>query len=125
MKKLFFAVLLLAGSAIVTKAHKEESIRVKVELNAQYDKPVTNGIPVPKSPTIPPNCYLDGHTLYIDDIGGDFTIQLTDETDTMVYSTYVTYGTTSVILPSTLTGNYGLSIIPDDSAYYFYGYVMF
>lgn len=125
MKKLIFAALLLVGSAIVTKAHQEESIKFKVELTVQYDKPVTNGNPVPKSPVAPPDVYLDDHTLYIDNIGGDCTVQLTDGTDTVVYSVYVTYGTTSVILPSTLIGTYGLSIIPDDGAYYFYGEIMF
>lgn len=86
MKKLIFTALLLVGSAIVTKAHQEESIRFKVELTVQYDKPVTNGNPVPKSPVTPPDVYLDDHTLYIDNIGGDCTVQLTDDTDTVVYS---------------------------------------
>ena len=125
MKKLIFAALVLVGSTIVTKAHQEESIRIKVELSVQNEKPITNGNPVPKSPVTPPDVYLDDHTLYIDNIGGDCTVQLTDDTDTVVYSVYVTYGTTSVILPSTLTGTYGLSIIPDDGAYYFYGEIMF
>ena len=125
MKKLIFAALLLVGSTIVTKAHQEESIRIKVELSVQNEKPIPNGNPVPKSPVTPPDVYLDDHTLYIDNIGGDCTVQLTDDTDTVVYSVYVTYGTTSVILPSTLTGTYGLSIIPDDGAYYFYGEIMF
>ena len=125
MKKLIFAALLLVGSTIVTKAHQEESIRIKVELSVQNEKPITNGNPVPKSPVTPPDVYLDDHTLYIDNIGGNCTVQLTDDTDTVVYSVYVTYGTTSVILPSTLTGTYGLSIIPDDGAYYFYGEIMF
>lgn len=119
MKKLFLAVLLLIGSSIVTKAHQESII--KVELRVQNDKPITNGIPVPKSPVIPPDVYLDDHTLYIGCIVDDFTIQLIDDTNAVVYSAFVLNGTTTIVLPSTLTGEYELSIIPNNGIYYFNG----
>ena len=118
MKKLIITALLLMGSTIITKAHQEESLRFKVELSVRNDKPVYGGIPVPKSPVIPPDVWLDDHTLYIDSIGCDCTVQLTDASNVVVCSVFVPDGTTVVQLPSTLSGTYELSIIPDSGSYY-------
>ena len=122
MKKLLFAFLLLIGSANVTSAQQMEQNNLpKITFQVQIKKPINGGNPVPKSPVTPPDVYLDDHTLYIDSIGSDSTIQLTDDTETVVYSVYVPDGTTTVVLPSTLTGDFELSVIPDDGIYYFCG----
>lgn len=120
MRKLIIAAMLLIGSANVTNAYQGIDLPA-ITLQARIKKPLTNGLPFPKNPITIPEVYLDDHTLYIDNIGDDSTIELTDENDDVVYSVFVTNGTTTVVLPSTLTGIYELSIIPETGDYYFSG----
>jgi hypothetical protein len=51
----------------------------------------------------------------------DFTLELRDEDDTVVYSTLVPAGTTQVVLPSTLSGDFELRLAAD--TYYYRGYI--
>ncbi|MBQ4392270.1 MAG: hypothetical protein II826_04060 [Prevotella sp.] len=120
MKKLLLAFCLLIASANVTNAYQEINLPA-ITLQLRIKKPVGGGLPFPKNPVTIPEVYLDDHTLYVDNIGDDATIELTDENETVVYSVFVTNGTTTVVLPSTLTGIYELSIIPETGDYYFSG----
>lgn len=111
---------MLIASANVTNAYQEINLPA-ITLQLRIKKPVGGGLPFPKNPVTIPEVYLDDHTLYIDNIGDDATIELTDENETVVYSVFVTNGTTTMVLPSTLTGIYELSIIPETGDYYFSG----
>lgn len=122
---MFYAFLLLIGSAIVTSAFQEPGEFPRIIFQVEVRKPVNGGLPVPKDPVTIPDVYLDDHTLYIDSIGYDSTIELADEYDNVVYSAFVPDGTTTVFLPSTLTGTYGLSLIPETGYYYFYSEIVF
>ena len=53
----------------------------------------------------------------------DFTLELRDEDDAVVYSTLVPVGTTQVVLPSTLSGDFELRLAAD--IYYYRGYISF
>ncbi len=125
MRETIIAFLLLIGSAFATSAFQEPAESQKIEFQVQIKKPVGNGMPVPKGPVIIPDVYLDDHTLYIDSIGEDSFIELTDGSDSLVYSCFVPDGTTTVSLPTTLVGTYGLSLIPETGCYYFYSEIMF
>ncbi len=85
--------------------------------------PIIGGNPLPKSPVEPPMASLDDHTLYIYDVAYDFTLMLVDENDDVIYSTFVSANTASVVLPSTLTGTYTLMLIPNGT-YYFEGEII-
>ena len=76
----------------------------------------------PKTPVLVPTVSIDGYTLYIDDSHADYTLELIDENDTVVYSTFVPSTVSVVVLPSALSGNYELRLYPGGS-YYFYGYI--
>jgi len=52
----------------------------------------------------------------------NYTLGLLDENDNVVFSQYVSVGTSQVLLPTTLTGDFKLVIIPDDCDYYYYGF---
>ena len=52
-----------------------------------------------------------------------FTLQLLDEDETVIYSTYIPAGTTQVVLPSTLSGEFELRLIPVLTSYYYRGYI--
>ena len=84
------------------------------------DWPVGN--PYPKSPVEVPTVSIDGYTLFLDGNHADYTLELVDANDTVVYSTFVPSTVSVVMLPSALSGNYELRLYPGGS-YYFYGYI--
>ena len=51
----------------------------------------------------------------------DYTLELRDENDVVVYTDYVPAGTTQVVLPSTLSGDFELRLVAD--TYYYIGYI--
>jgi len=65
----------------------------------------------------------DDYVLTLPAFEDDFTLELRDEDDTVVYSTLVPAGTTQVVLPSTLSGDFELRLAAD--TYYYRGYISF
>lgn len=76
--------------------------------------------PLPKSPINPPQATLDGHVLTFTTSHADFVLTLLDEDGDEVYTVFVPAATTTVVLPSTLTGLFELQLYPGGS-YYFSG----
>ena len=73
----------------------------------------------PKSPIAPPSISLDDHTLYFDTPCDGCTLNIVDENNVVVYTLVIPTGTTSLVLPSTLSGDYTIQIIR--GYYLFYG----
>lgn len=71
----------------------------------------------PRGPVLMPEVNIDGYTLYFGG-GFDFTLQLVDEDDTVVYSTFVFSNTPSIMLPSYLLGEYELRLVTEEYTYY-------
>lgn len=67
----------------------------------------------------------DDYVLTLPSFEDDFTLELRDDSGTVVYSTDVPTGTTTVVLPSTLSGEYELRLIPFSATYYYRGYLIF
>ena len=65
----------------------------------------------------------DDYVLTLPAFENDCTLELRDEDGTVVYSTYVSAGTTTVVLPSTLSGEFELRLVPFSTTYYFRGYI--
>lgn len=74
----------------------------------------------PKSPINPPQATLDGHVLTFTTSHADFVLTLLDEDGDEAYTVFVPAATTTVVLPSTLTGLFELQLYPGGS-YYFLG----
>ena len=75
----------------------------------------------PKSPI--PTLYVDLED-YVLSLSGDtctYSLQILDEDGYVVYSTVIAAGTSQVVLPSTLSGEYEIRFVTDD--YYYYGYI--
>ena len=70
----------------------------------------------PRSPIEIPVLYLDGYTLTAGDYTLGSTIQLLDENDNVVFSTYVSIEG-DIALPATLSGTYTILVIRDDAAF--------
>jgi hypothetical protein len=51
----------------------------------------------------------------------DYVLTLYDEDDELVYSTFLPAGTTQVVLPTTLSGDFEIRF--ETATYYYYGYI--
>jgi hypothetical protein len=66
----------------------------------------------------------DDYVLTMPAFEENLTLQLLDEDETVVYSTYVPAGTTQVVLPTTLSGEFELRLIPFNVTYYYRGFIV-
>lgn len=112
MKKLFFYLL----SVFALNANAGN-----VELNVTWDDPTNIGYPIPKSPVLVPEVSLEDHTLYFFTPCDGYTLNIVDENDVVVYSIVIPVGTTSWVLPATLSGEYELQLISGN--YCFWGMI--
>ncbi len=95
-----------------------------VELQAGYIDPTYDQGKPQKGPVLVPELSLEDYTLTFSTPCYGWTLELIDENDQVVYATILTSDT--LVLPSTLSGEYQLRLIPNDgSNIYFYGYVLF
>lgn len=74
-----------------------------------------------KTPITVPDISLEDHTLYFYTPCDGCILRLLDGNDNVVYSTVIATGTTSLVLPSTLSGEYEIQIIQGNIC--FYGYI--
>ena len=72
-----------------------------------------------RGPVLAPEVSIEDYTLTLDDSCLGCTLRLVDENDNVVYTTIINGDT--LVLPSTLSGEYELQILFDDC--YFYGYI--
>ena len=87
---------------------------VEIPLSVGYFDPTIGVTPGhPKGPVQVPYVTLDDHTLYIWSQHSGFTLTLLDDSDTVVYQTYVAAGVQFCTLPSTLSGSYTLQLSTD------------
>ena len=74
-----------------------------------------------KGPVIIPSVDLDGYELSFLSSHDDYTLELR-QGGVVVYSTFVSSSTSTVILPTTLQGEYEIRLYGDES-YYLIGYI--
>ena len=74
-----------------------------------------------KSPILVPEISLDGYSIIFDTPCDGCTFRLVDENNNVVYSTVIPTGTTSLVLPSSLSGEYEIQIIQGNLC--FYGFI--
>lgn len=116
MKKFLLFVLLLIGDC--TFAFAQHQIPMQIINNG----PAGNGSTL--APPRPWYITQDDYVLTISPFNEDFTLQLFDEDETLVYSTFIPAGTTQIILPSTLSGDFEIRLIPFNVTYYYRGYLI-
>lgn len=74
-----------------------------------------------RSPVLIPEVEIEGYTLFFITPCDGCTLRLLDENDTVVYSTVIPTGTTSLVLPSYLSGEFEIQIIQGTLC--FWGYI--
>ena len=92
-----------------------------IDLEVGIEDPEQGALGQQKNPISIPDIGLENHTLYFYTPCDDCTLRLLDENDIVVYSTVIVTGTTSLVLPSTLSGEYEIQIIQGNIC--FYGYI--
>lgn len=115
MRKLFLVLALILEGAIFTEALAEQQIPMQI---IKDDPAGNSGTYAPPRPW-----YIteDNYVLTLPAFEDDYTLELRDEDDNVVYTTYLLAGTTMVILPSTLSGDFELRLVGD--TYYYRGYL--
>jgi len=118
MKKIYLIVLFVLGGAFLPNTiFASQNVPMQIIKEAPVGQ---------NNPLIPPRPWYitqDENVLTIPAFEDDFTLQLLDEDEMVVYSTIISAGTTQVILPTTLSGDFELRLIPFFANYYYRGYI--
>ena len=113
-KKLMLVALLLIGGSASFLASP-----VRVSMQIIKKDGLGNGSTL--APPRPWYITQDDYVLTLPAFEDDFTLELRDENDVIVYTDYVPAGTTQVVLPSMLSGDFELRLVAD--TYYYRGYI--
>lgn len=92
----------------------------QVPMHYVDERPIGEGNTL--APARPWYIIQDDYVLTLPALEDDYTLELRDENDVVVYSTYLPAGTTQVTLPSTLSGDFELRLVAD--TYYYTGYII-
>ena len=92
-----------------------------IVLHLGYEDPNDGDDGLQRSPILVPEISLDGYSVIFDTPCDGCTLRLVDANDNVVYSTVIPTGTTSLVLPSSLSGEYKIEIIQGNLC--FYGYI--
>ena len=117
MKKILLIFALLCCGGGINSLWAQQQIPMQIINKGGSGSQPTNSPPRPWYIT------QDENVLTMPAFEDDLTLQLRDEDDTVVYSTIISAGTTQVILPTTLSGDFELRLIPFFSTYYYRGYI--
>ena len=94
-----------------------------IPLQVFIEDPTAGNTNPHRGPVLVPEVSIEDYTLSFDTSCYGCTLILLDEDGEVAYTTIVTSGT--LVLPSTLSGEYEIQLIPASGDYYFYGYVLF
>ena len=114
LKKLFLAFALLSSWGV-------NSIYAGEQIPMHIINPTGPGGGNTLAPVRPWYITQDDYVLTLPTFEDDYTLELRDENDVVVYTTYVPAGMTIVVLPSTLSGDFELRLVAD--TYYYIGYI--
>lgn len=92
-----------------------------INLQVGYVDPTEGNDGENRSPILVPEISLDGYSVIFNTPCDGCTLRLLDANDNVVYSTVIPTGTTSLVLPSYLSGEYEIQIIQGNLC--FYGYI--
>ena len=99
------------------------SAQDEIELTASRIKKEEIGPDYPRSPIQVPSASIDDHTFYINESHPDYVLQVVDPDDeeNVIYEVLMPAGVNSVVLPSSLVGDYVIQLLWGD--WRFWGYI--
>ena len=116
--KRFLTFLVILSGFFAANMFADDPIE-NITLNIIKNGSTGNGNP--RTPILVPTASLDGHTFYINGGHADFLVQLLDEDDNVVYQTVMPSDVSSIVLPSTLSGDYQIQLLWGD--WMLYGWI--
>jgi len=119
MKRIILGLALVLASSFGGVMAQE--VGDEIDFEVELVDPTENHEPIEKGPVLVPSVSLDGYTLYFATSCDGCILRLLDENDVVLYSTVIPTGTTSLVLPSYLSGEYKIQIIQGN--YCFWGYI--
>ena len=117
MKTKIFALMTVASMPFSSVSVDATPLPVSLQVTAV--DPTTNQGEPHRGPVLVPEVIIDGHALSFDTSCYGCTLTLLDEDGEVAYTTVVTSGT--LVLPSTLSGEYEILLLPDTGSIYFFG----
>ena len=120
MKKSVLTICLLL--TLVTGTANVQQVYGTIPLESGIVDPTEPYNPYPKMPPQAPSLWQEGHEIYFQSSHPDYSIDIV-QSGIVVYSVDVDATTTSVVLPSWLSGEYALQLYPDGTNYYYYGFI--
>ncbi len=118
MKKILIVILMMGLTPLACNA--EVRLNFNVSLNGTIDENIPGNLNHPRDLTDSISVAIDEHTLYLYEGCDNTTLRLVSSDETVAFSTFITTGTTSVVLPSTLSGEYRLEIVKGNITFYCY-----
>lgn len=118
MRKVFIAIIAIANMYVSAPAYAQ---CIPIPLEEGYIDPTIPHGGIPKSPVQVPEVSLDVHTLYFITPCDGSVLNLVDENGIVAYTLVIPAGTTSLVLPAILSGEYELQIIRGN--YCFWGMI--
>lgn len=124
MKSKVKSILLVLMLALLpfTNVHVVAAL-VDVPLETEIIDPTESQGDPHRGPIPAPEVSIDDHTLYFGTPCDGYTLSIVNEDGDVEYSTVIPTSTTSIILPSWLSGEYEIRLYPADSNIYFYGWI--
>ena len=118
MKKLTIIMsFLLGGTSMSTTFGASQNIPMHI-----IDEGAITESPT-KAPARPWYISQDDYILTLSATSVDYELLLLDEDGVEVYSAFIPAGTTQIDLPTTLSGEFELRLIPFSATYYYKGYI--
>ena len=118
MKQNFYVIIVILSMTVLSSSINAKSMGI-VDMQISLIDPSLETRSHPKSPVEIPDVSIVDHTLYFDTPCDGCTLNIVDENNVVVYTLVIPTGTTSLVLLSTLSGEYELQIISGN--YLFYG----
>lgn len=119
-KRLLIFALIMALSPFTSVCVNAENSG-DIDLEVGYVDPNYPNGNQPRSPILVPHVGINGYSLIFYTPCDGSTLRLIDENNTVVYAIVIPIGTSTLVLPSFLSGNYRIEIIP--GAIYFWGHI--
>lgn len=117
----FIFVLLSMTAVYANECVTSDTMLDDIVFNTSFNDPTWEQEHLPKTPVLPPSVSLDDYTLYFNTPCDGCTLNIVDENYVVVYTLVIPSGTTSLVLPSTLSGKYELQLIRGN--YLFWGVI--
>ena len=109
MEKLILVLLFVFAIPSMCMAQNESG--TFIDFQTHYINPIGSLPPKPKSPIKTPLIYTNDNGLIFIASHPEYILYIKDENETVVYSTVVSESETTVVLPSTLSGNYEIVLV--------------